>query len=47
MTRLFGCMILYITPSSENDGTDFHTTDLHDLQTGFYSIGFSAGCRLV
>ena len=42
--KSFGCNILYFTPSSENEPTDFHTTD---LQTGLHSIDFSADRRLV
>ena len=47
--KLFGCKILYFTPSSQHDfnPTDVNTTDLHDLQTGFHSIDFSADRRLV
>ena len=43
--EVFGCKILYFTPSSEQELT--HKTDLHDLQTGFHSIDFSAHRRLV
>ena len=35
--EIFGC-----TPSNEHELTHFDTTDLHDLQTGFQSIDFSA-----
>ena len=36
--------ILYFTPSSEHEQTDFDTTDLH---IRYYSIDFSADRRLV
>ena len=42
--ELFGCKILYFTPSSEQELTHFDSTD---LQTGFYSMDFSADMRLV
>ena len=40
--ELFGCKILYFTPSSEHELTYFDASFLHDLQTGFHSINFSA-----
>ena len=44
---LFGCKILFFTPSSEHELTYFDRTDFNYLQTCFHSIDFSAGRRLV
>ena len=38
---------LFHVPSSKHELTHFETTVLHDLQTGFHSIDFSADRRLV
>ena len=41
------CKILYFTPGSEYELTHINKADLHNLQTDFYSIDFSADWRLV